>query len=473
MPSIYFQKNSPNYWIFYYDKFNPNPAKRKQRFNSKIEFTPADKKRVDEWLRSGADPKKKPKVFGNEKTKQLLTSLNAGRLEKEIAIKTGIKIKSPLKLSEGCEEYIRGKIKPGDRSSMKIKTMEMYRYAVKHFITATGKDDLIHKYYPGDYAMLLALFEERDYAEATRETFSNHLFVLWNYFVEKNYCFNNIITVYQPKTVLKPHDIPLNEFKIILRFYSNQPVKYEWVYYLLLTMTRPSTALVQERSKIDFNRKFIEMLNVKGTRKKSPYFIYPLFRELEELIKQIMKRPIVDNSNRLFSHFKIGKRNYTDAFWWWYADQKKLKMVGLISEAYEMKQIRKTFPSYAINELGFSKEEIKFLLDHTDESVAENYYLNLRYDVIREKFEKKRIIEEFPNILLLDEPIVYNPDEKEIQDKLNKLIKTSQKKFQITKEELAALLEKDIPITEIAAKYDVSDSAVHKKIKVFRLKKNR
>ena len=78
-------------------------------------------------------------------------------------------------------------------------------------------------------------------------------------------------------------------------------------------------------------------------------------------------------------------------------------MVGLISQTYEMKQIRKTFPSYAVNELGFCMEEIKFLLDHTDESIAENHYLNLRYDDIRQRFEKKRIIEEYPcNIYSID-----------------------------------------------------------------------
>ncbi|MBS3945279.1 MAG: hypothetical protein KGZ42_07270 [Melioribacter sp.] len=471
MPSIYFQKNSPHYWIFYYDRFNPNPAKRKQRFNSKIEITSADKKKIELWLKTGADPSKKPKINGNEKTKQIINALIQGRLEKEIAIKTGIKIKSPVKLSEGCEEYIANKIKIGDRKSIKSKTQEMYRYSVKHFIEATGRDDVIHKYYPGDYAKLMALFEEKDYAEATRETFSNHLHILWNYFVKQNYCLNNIITVYQPATIQKPQDIPLNEFKIILRFYSKQPEKYEWVYYLLLTMARPSTALVQKRSKIDFTRKYIEMLNVKGTRKRSPYFIYPLFRELEELIKRIMERPVVDNSDRLFSHFKIGNNNYTDSFWWWYADQKKLKMVGLISDTYEMKQIRKTFPSYAINELGFSKEEIKFLLDHTDESVAENYYLNLRYDTIRDKFEKKRIIEDYPNIYSLDPPIKFDPDEKEIQRKIDLLVKKHRNKLNINKDELAEMLKKNIPITHIARKYGVSDVAIHKKIKLYKLKK--
>ncbi|MEW6041308.1 MAG: hypothetical protein AB1633_07285 [Elusimicrobiota bacterium] len=429
MPSIYVQKNSPHYWIRFYDKFDPVPGKRKKRFNSRIKLTPVDQKKITQWLQAGADPKKKPKINGNDETKKLLGSLTRGLVEKEIAQKTGIKIKSPLILSEGLKEYLNSKTRVGDRTSIKKKTREMYKYSVRHFITATGKDVEIHKYYPGDFGKLLAYFEENDYAEASRETFTNHLYILWNYFVKQNYCMTNIVTVYQPTVIKRPEDIPLNEFKIILRFYTDQPAKYEWVYYLLLTMARPSTALVQERSRIDFNRKIIEMMNVKGARKKSPVYIYPLFQELEELVKRIMKRPIVDGSDRLFSHFKIGKNNYTDAFWWWYADQKKLHMVGLISQPYELKQIRKTFPSYAINELGFSKEEIKFLLDHTDESVAENHYLNLRYDVIRERFEKKRIIEEFPpNIYSIDEPISVNVDDEKIKIDIARLIKLSRKK---------------------------------------------
>lgn len=201
---------------------------------------------------------------------------------------------------------------------------------------------------------------------------------------------------------------------------------------LALNYGTPSTALVQKRSQIDFNRKFIERLNVKGMRKQNSLYIYPLFKELEDLVKRIMQHPDKDGGDRLFSHYKIGNNNYTDSFWWWYADQKKLKMVGLISQTYEMKQIRKTFPSYAINELGFSKEEIKFLLDHTDESIAENHYLNLRYDNVRERFEKKRIIEEYPcDIYSLDEPLLGDVDDEETKIKLARLIKLARQNLKL------------------------------------------
>lgn len=473
MPSIYVQKNSPHYWIRYYDKYEPDPEKRKKRINSRIKLTPTDQKKIADWLKAGASSKKKPKIYGNDETKKLLSSLSRAQVENEIAKKTGLRIKSPLILSEAAKEYINSKIRVGDRTSLKKKTIEMYEYAVQHFISATDKDVEVHKYYPGDFAKMLAWFEEGEYAEATRETYTNHLHILWNYFLSKNYCMVNIITVYQPTQVSRPQDIPLKEFKRILKYYQNYSDKYEWVYYLLLTMTRPSTALVQKRSAIDFNRKIIEMLNVKGMRKQNSLYIYPLFKELEELILRIMQRPDKDGSDRLFSHYKIGKSNYTDSFWWWYADQKKLKMVGLISQTYEMKQIRKTFPSYAINELGFSKEEIKFLLDHTDESIAENHYLNLRYDDIRERFEKKRIIEEYPcDIYSIDEPLPADVEDEETKMKLARLIKLARPKLEITREELEDFLKKNTPITEIAKKFGVSDSAVHKKIKSFGIKKS-
>lgn len=391
MANFYCRKDSKYYWIRVYDKLENLSSKKRKRINSKIPLSETDRKRIDQWVRSGAKVEDKPKLAGNEKIKRLVASINAGMFESELQEKLKIQIRIDKTLSEGLNEYINSKVRFGDKKSLKRKTILAYKTAIDRFIEATGIDVEIYKYSESDFSKFLAFMEANNYSDATRNNYTNHLKILWNFFIKQKYTAKNIIEVYQGSKTLKPEDIPLNEFKIILDYYKDKPEKYEWVYYLLLTMNRPSTALMQERDRINFNQKYIEMINVKETRKKSKYYIYPLFKELEELIERIMQRPIIDGSNRLFSHFKISKNNYTDSLSWWYKDMRRLHQLGLISKPYQMKQIRKTLPSYAINELGFSVEEVKVLLDHTSVEVTTNYYLNIRYDKIRERFEQKRL----------------------------------------------------------------------------------
>jgi hypothetical protein len=477
MPSIYVQKNSPFYWIRLYDKYEPEQSKRKKRINSKIALSPTDKKKIESWIKSGAVPEDKPKIHGNEQTKRLLQQLSNGLVEKDVLKKTNIniRIKVPIKLSEATKEYVDSKIRLGDKKSIKKKTSIAYINASNRFIEATGKDVEVHKYLPADFSSMLAFMEIKDLSEPTRFSYTNHLHVLWNYFIAKNYATQNIIEIYDGGKTKKPEDIPLDEFKIILKYYEKRsPEKWEWIYYLLLSMNRPSTAILQERSKINFVQKYVEMLNQKETRKKSRYYIYPLFREFEELIKRIMERPDSNGSGRLFSHFYIGEINFTDAFRWWYSDQRKLVLAELISKPYQMKQIRKTLPSFALNVLGFSQEELKFLLDHTNEEVTENHYLNVKYDLIRKRFEQRRIFERDPGEAIqpfsAEEVKPAALSNEEIQEKIDSIVKKARVK--IPKSELAAYLKEKLPITQIAKKYGVSDVAIHKWIVKYKLKKN-
>ena len=48
MASIYTQKNSPYYWIRYYDILEHEPSKKRKSLNSKIPITPADQRRIEE-----------------------------------------------------------------------------------------------------------------------------------------------------------------------------------------------------------------------------------------------------------------------------------------------------------------------------------------------------------------------------------------------------------------------------------------
>lgn len=458
MLGIYIQKTSPYYWFRYYDKTKA-PGERRISICTKIHVTVADRKRWEEARAAGVKAKLQP----NDQVKEMVKGFRMGLNERNILNKTGVKIvRSPL-LSRCIEEYIAEKSRKGDKKALKRKSGEAYRNAGKRFLEATGKDLAVHKYTKADFNCFLAFMEEKEYAEPSRRSFTTHLASLWNHFIKKKYCKENIIEIYEASKTKKPEDIPLEDFKNILKFYENKPERWEFIYYLLLSMNRPSTALMQERCKIDFDSKIIEMLNVKETRKSSKHFIYPLFAELEQLIRKILERPVVDDSGRLFSHFAIGKSNYTDSLWWWYSDQKKLVKAGIIKKTYELKQIRKTFPSYGLNELGLSKEELKWLLDHTDEEITENHYLNVRYNSIRERFDKQRMINT-ETIIIPGQEI---PDHSE---QMKELLKDKKKTFDISKSELRKLVNFQVPNTQIAKMFNVSETAVRKKIKKYNLK---
>lgn len=471
MISFYIKPDSRYYWLRIFDKYQSDPKKKRFSLKSQSEVSPTDKKKYDDWKKNGSDLTARPRYFGTQKLAEEIEKLRKGYSERNVEFKTGIKIKSSKILSEAAEEYYQLKTRLGDKKSIKQKTIESYKYQVKIFIDATGKDVEVHKYNnAGDYSKLLGYFEQKNYAEPTRASITKGLASLWNYFVSQNYCVSNIIEIYEAGTTIKPQDIPLEEFKIIMRFYESKMERWEWVYYLLLTMNRPSTALMQERSRIFFVQKYIEMLNVKETRKKNPYYSFPLFKELEDLIKKIMERPIVDGSDRLFSHFKIGNLHYTDSFWWWYSDQKKLVAAGLISKTYEMKQIRKTFPSYAINELGMSKEEVQWLLDHTDKDITENHYLNLRFDKVRERFESKRMVN---TSILISQPDNKVLSEKEIRNKIDESGKSKKINLEsvLTKDELKKLI-KDLSNVKIGKMYGVTEASIRKLLKRYNLKRS-
>ena len=327
---------SQYYYIRVYDKNSLNPSNKYRQFNTKILITQADLNRYKKWKDAGGDLKSKPKLHGNKETDELLAKVTASMVVANIETGLNVKLAHPKKLSQIVNEYITLKSRKGDKKRLKPKSAENYLNSVKRFIDATGKDININAYSKEHFNLFLAYLEDKGYAEASKHTLTKALIPIWNYAIKKEYCKTNIIEIYESSVTKKPEDIPIDEFKIILKYYEDSPEKWEWIYYLLLTMNRPSTAILQQRSKIDFKQKLIEMLNTKETRKKSAYYMFPMFKELEELIKQILNRPVIDSSDRLFSHFQYTELSYTQAFWWWYKDQKRMAKAGLISKPYQM-----------------------------------------------------------------------------------------------------------------------------------------
>lgn len=64
MKGVYLQKNSPYYWIRYYDKFEQNDSRKRKSINSKIEVTPSDLKRFQKKEKLLGTPELRNKVKG-------------------------------------------------------------------------------------------------------------------------------------------------------------------------------------------------------------------------------------------------------------------------------------------------------------------------------------------------------------------------------------------------------------------------
>jgi integrase len=387
MASIYIQKNSPYYWLRYYDKFEQEPSKKRKSINTSIRITPADQKRIIDWEISGADPNKKPKIQGNKKTSVLIERFTAGVIERKIAKKTSVRLSKKLKLSEGLNEFLSIKARIGDPQAIKPKTQQTYKYSVKHFINA-NRDKFIDSYSNfADFSNFLLYMENIEASMTSRAIYTRHLYALWEYFVKQKYCDKNIIEKIRVEKI-EPRAIPLEDINRILNFFADTNKDwYNVIYFMLLTGCRPSTVMVQKRSDIDMKRNIMKMTNVKA-RKLSKTYLFPIYTELRIFLKNLLAEPNPEGDDRLFPKIKLGSHNYTDGLWFWYPEMRKLYLSKLISERYQMKQLRKTFASYLVNELQVDPFIVQKLLDHSDIKISDEHYIEIKLEPIRRVLNK-------------------------------------------------------------------------------------
>lgn len=79
---VFIQKNSPFYWIVYYDKLEPNPKKRCKYINTKIEVTKADRERKKEGKR----------LLGTPELKRLVKAFRFALAKRNIEYKINYKL---------------------------------------------------------------------------------------------------------------------------------------------------------------------------------------------------------------------------------------------------------------------------------------------------------------------------------------------------------------------------------------------
>lgn len=434
MPSLYIQKNSPFYWIRIYDKFESNPSRRRKSINSKIEITPTDFKKISEWIKQGANPLKKPKVNGNEATRDLIQRITSGMVERDLHEKTGIKIKRRMLLSQGLEFFKKEKSIVGDPEALRPRTIKNYEMAVSKLIAA-AKDKYIDQYDREDYKKLLYLFEYKcphcntillkntntcnkcnkklvngpdGVNQNSRSIYTRTLRSLWNFFIEHDLSSENIIEVIQGEHS-EADPIPTEEmFKIIQYFKADKeyPHHYHIIYFMLLTGCRPSSAVVQVKEDIDLKDGIIKIKNVKaGRRKKKEYYLFPIHKELHKLLLDMGIQK--GSTGRLFPQFNPSELSYTKSLGFWVRAMHTLKLANVISREYTLKQIRSTFISYLINVLKMDIFTVQKLADHSDTKITDKHYI---------KFNLKNVRDHLDEMTL--DSFIPEEDEKDI-DRLN------------------------------------------------------
>jgi integrase len=211
---------------------------------------------------------------------------------------------------------------------------------------------------------------------------------LWNFFIKKLYTNKNIIESLDPEEK-DPAPIPYEDMYTIIKSLREDityPHHYWIVYFMLLTGCRPSSAIVQEKQDIDFKRKQITIRNIKaGERKNKSYYRFPLYRELELLLKEMKVKQ--GDTGRLFDMYTVADGNYTWSLSFWKRKIKSLVLSKKISKQYTLKQIRPTLASFLINFLNMDIFSVKKLLDHANIKVTDKYYVDFNVNKTRKDLD--------------------------------------------------------------------------------------
>jgi integrase len=402
MKGIYVRSDSPYYWLRYYDKLEQDPAKKRKSLVTKIEVTPADRKRYQE----SKQKKLKPKYQGNSDLREFTNGFKRGLNEKYIGVKTGVKILRDLTLSEGYAEFKKARTVPGMKKQLKDKTLLGYDHAVDHMIKACT-DKKIYKYTDKDYEKLLFYFDElkvpagrkknkegeletiyKQLSINTRSIYTRSLRSLWNYFIGKNYAAKNIILPLDEEEK-DPDPIPHEEMYSIIQYFKEDedyPHHYWIIYFMLLTGCRPSSAMVQLKEDIFIKRKVIRIRNVKSERKKKKAYLFPLYSELKKLLVEDMGVKEGD-SGRLFHMYKEVPALYTSPLSFWERAMKFLTKAKKISRPYKLKQLRPTFFSFLINVLKMKIYTVYKLADHADIKITDKHYVDFKLDSVRRELD--------------------------------------------------------------------------------------
>ncbi len=398
---LYTQKRSPFYWLRYYDRLEPDIKKRSKSICTKIEISPADLRRIDEARMKGHAVELK----GTPEVRAFAEAFRKGVHEIWIQNRLKVKLGYQVILSDAFKEFVIERSIPGKKDQLRERSILNYRIAIEHMIEACG-DREVHTYTQEDFHRLLHYFEDYKFkgvtekdgsvshkilSQTTRSIYVRTLKSLWASFIKKGLAREQIFENLRVQDA-DPEPIPLHDmWKILhqLKDNTNYPNAYAIIRFLFLTGCRVSSAMVQLKENIDFNEKTIRIQNVKsGRRKGREFYLFPLYGELEFLLREEMGVKPGD-TGRLFGHFKINELDYTSPLGFWDRLMTTLTKCGHIKKRYTLKQIRSTAASYFINNLRFDIYRVKKLLDHSDIKVTERNYIRYDVELVRQVLDEE------------------------------------------------------------------------------------
>lgn len=351
MRGVYLIERSPFYWLRYYDKYEPNPARKRKSVNLKIEVTEADRKRHKQGLR----------LIGTSQLREQVTVIRSALAQRNIEIFSGVRIIGGKTLSETLREYLL------ENPSLSTSSVAMYVYAVDKFISVCCEYP-IYKYSKKDYSDFILSYKDKN--KTTLSTITKHLSVIFNFALKKKYIKESIIKITAaPKGI--PQPIPISDLITILAFYDKKETHLKErkinfapleireqrliVYLLFYTGLRKSSIFALYKKDIDFENEFIIASNIKGKKK----FLFPLHGLLKTLLKDCNEKIISRTDKRLY---------------FWDRDLKKMVKEGKIKKKYQIHSLRDTFSTLLASKR-VDVSTIQDLLDHSNINITKEHYL--------------------------------------------------------------------------------------------------
>lgn len=288
----------------------------------------------------------------------------------QISAQHGITHRVNTTLIEGLNEFLASR--KYSNKPLKPKSEKCYKMAARHFKTFL-KDREINTYTSRDAKAFIEYMEKRELSIATQGINTRHLSALWKYFISKGYAKENIILIVPPQKG-DPTSIPFDEVQIILDYFKTKNIlHYNFIYFLLITGMRVSSALAQTWEDVHFDNGTMRVYNVKADR----YFFFPIHKELEEHLYAMKPKP----NGRIFDYIN----QETPIFW--RRGIVYMKDHNIVKKRYKLHQFRKTFGSWGA-QAGIEVAALRELYNHSSERVTQEHYVEMQTIIMKQLLDR-------------------------------------------------------------------------------------
>ena len=265
-----------------------------------------------------------------------------------------------LTLKDSFEEFVKSR-------SIEKSSMDIYRKAFDHLVDSAGNIPL-NKLTANNFITYVDYLKEKKLSANTQHTYTSHLKVIFNYFVNRKFIDENIIVPTKPEKII-PHIIPPDVLEKIFAFLKKKKDKHHYFIVKLLYYTgfRKSTLLTLTESNIDWNAGLIYYRNVKAKKNS----VFPIHAELMKLLKEMKLKP----------GQKLTRLSGKDSFKFWN------RMTAVLNINYTIHDLRRTFGSILANS-NINIYDVQTLLDHSDVRTTQKFYTSLIMQRIKKDIDK-------------------------------------------------------------------------------------